>query len=150
MGVPNMNIYPWAHFTVDELKCPCCGRIWQGIGTDIRYDEFFHKVEFIRDFVGHPIDVVPGGGCRCLAHERSYHPEILLSPHSICAIDLPLKDAGEVDRTVMWITTFYPELRVGWKQYRDQGANFIHVDEAHKFVPVIPGIEHDFVDGARW
>jgi hypothetical protein len=118
--------------------------------VDPRYEGFFRKVEDIRTFVGHPIIVALGGGCRCLKYEHHYHPAILLSPHSICAIDLTLKNAGEVDITVEWITAIYPELRVGWKQYREAGQTFIHVDEAQIFVPPIPGIEHDWVDGARW
>jgi hypothetical protein len=132
------------------MSCPCCGRVWPGIGLNRGYEIFFRKVEFIRDFVGHPIAIAPGGGCRCLEYERRYHPEILLSPHSICAIDLPLNGPREVDRAVTWITANYPELRVGWKQYRDQGAHFIHVDHVHSFVPPIPGVDQYFRDGARW
>lgn len=46
------------NFSVDEFRCPCCGR------ADMDLD-FIAKLQELRDFIGKALFVSKGGGFRC-------------------------------------------------------------------------------------
>ena len=80
------------NFTAAEFACPCCGVV--------KVDpEFLNMLQKLRDILGVPIPISPGGGCRC----RKYNQSVGGAPESkhiaegliLCrAVDVPTTDTN--------------------------------------------------------
>lgn len=63
----------WRYFTLDEMRCQCCGVV--------RMDaEFMDRLDELRDRLGFPLPI--SSGYRCPAHNRAVSHTGISGPHT--------------------------------------------------------------------
>jgi hypothetical protein len=143
-------IFPGGHFYIEEIQCPHCSKVWPHLHTDPLYAEFFGRMEALRTAMGVKFIIARGGGARCLTYEKMYHGDVLLSPHSFCALDVSFDSAARVRSAVVLTKRLYPDMRMGYDQYLAQGLTFIHFDMCHRLSPLPLGVDFQWQPGASW
>ena len=146
-------LFEGLHFYVEEIACPCCGRVWPDLYTDPIYLKFFWKLEATRTEWGAPLVIAQGAGARCPLYQlglfKQQKTTAIISPHLFLAVDVDFETKPDVLRFVDIVESLYPELRLGYKGYLDQGKTFVHMDEAYLVAPKHIGSEF-WVRGLRF
>jgi hypothetical protein len=107
----------------DNMTCPCCG----GFPDMADIMPFMKRIQILRDFIGLPFKVDPGGFYRCRDYQKKHHPENPDSQHCLGkAIDFSyrgwsgkdvrrlIKLALELELSVIiYSTWFHVDMRVG-------------------------------------
>lgn len=129
------------HLSIDEYKCPCCGRMPDSVHSDSRYELLFGTFERIRELVGKPILI--SSGYRCPRYNR----EVGGVPYSVhifgLALDLDF-DPKEIHSMSDLIKYNFPFLRIG--VYAD-GKSFVHIDVGYT---INPRLEGEWIEGTTW
>jgi len=132
------------HVSMKEYACKHCGKVPPEFDTNPLYGMLFDIFEDIRRRWGKPI--VINSGYRC-----PEHPETKKKPYSVhvfgLALDLGCKSAAEAKRMYQIINDNYPALRIGYKQYKKEGTNIIHIDIGFH---INPKLLPEYTQGARW
>lgn len=145
-------IFPDIHILITELHCPCCNQLPPDLYKDPNYYTFYSKWERIRDSWGKGIPISKkGGGYRCPNYQRNLiinkKTKAALSPHSFYALDNDLDTEQEVYDFVELVESQFPEMRIGYLTYLEQGMTFVHIDEAYLVKPC-PTLQ--WREGLRW
>lgn len=140
--MPNRGrlIFPDINLLKAEIVCPCCGRLPPGIYTDPYYKEFYSHWQIIRVEWGRPIIISRGGGgWRCARFQYQLiidgKTKATLNPHSFGALDNDLDSEKEILEFVELVESKFPDMRIGYQSYLDQGKTFVHLDEVYKIKP---------------
>ena len=132
-------IFQDIHILESELACPCCGRLPPDIYKDQNFYTFYSKWERLRTRWGRSIPISKGGGYRCPNYQRSLilnkKTKAALSPHYFYALDNDVDTKEEVYEFVALVDELFPEMRMGYLTYLEQGMTFVHIDEAYLVKP---------------
>lgn len=144
-------IFPDIHILKTELECPCCGQLPPDLKKDQNYYTFYLKWEKIRGIWGRGIAISKGGGYRCPNYQRNLilngKTKAALSPHYFYALDNDVDTEQEVYDFVKIVEDLFPEMRIGYLTYLEQGKTFVHIDEAYL---VKPCPTQQWREGLRW
>ena len=58
-----------------------------------------------------------------------------VSPHSFWALDSDLDSKKETEEYAALAIELYPELRIGYRGYIEDGFSFVHLDQAYEIQP---------------
>ena len=58
-----------------------------------------------------------------------------VSPHSFWALDSDLENKRETEEYAALAIKLYPELRIGFRGYIEDGMSFVHLDQAYEIQP---------------
>ena len=70
-----------------------------------------------------------------------------VSPHSFWALDSDLDGRQETEEYATLANNLYPELRIGYKGYIEDGMSFVHLDQAYL---IQPRASESWVEGFRF
>jgi len=144
-------VFDDVHITKSEYTCTCCGKLPPDIYSNIYYHTFFQKWERIRAAWGRPVPISKNGGWRC---PRQVYAMIIgkraraaVSPHSFWALDSDLDSKKETEEYAALADELYPELRIGFRGYIEDGATFVHLDPAYE---IQPRASETWIEGFRF
>ena len=144
-------VFPDVHILISEYSCTCCGKLPPDIYSNIYYHTFFQKWERIRSAWGRGVPISKNGGWRC---PRLVYMMIIgkrakaaVSPHSFWALDSDLDSKADTIKYAELAIELYPELRIGYRGYIEDGMSFVHLDQAYE---VQPRASESWVEGFRF
>lgn len=144
-------VFPYIHVLKTEFECPCCHSLPPDLYVDGRYYSFFEKWELLRSEWGKPISISKGGGWRCPRYQyrliKDGKTTATVSPHSFFALDNDFNTTYEVYRFVNLVEELFPQMRMGFDKYLEQGKTFVHIDEVFLIKPR-PSLS--WIPGYRW
>lgn len=144
-------IFPNINISIKEYQCPCCGSLPPDLMTNPFYLTSFQTWQALRNEWGKPIPISKGGGYRCSKYQAnlvlSGKTKACCSPHFFWALDNDFDTADECELYVELVDRRFPELRIGYLSYVNQGKSFVHVDNAYL---VTPQPMKSWQEGVRW
>ena len=144
-------VFDDVHILVSEYRCICCGKLPPDIYSNIYYHTFFRKWERIRSAWGRSVPISKNGGWRCPNQVYTMiigkRARAAVSPHSFWALDSDLDGRQETEEYATLANNLYPELRIGYKGYIEDGMSFVHLDQAYL---IQPRTSESWVEGFRF
>ena len=144
-------VFPDVKILISEFACRCCGNLPPDIYENIYYHLFFRKWQHIRTAWGRPVPISNNGGWRC---PRQVYTMIMgkrakaaVSPHSFWALDSDLENKKETEEYAALADELYPELRIGFRGYIEDGSSFVHLDQAYE---IQPRASETWIEGYRF
>lgn len=144
-------IFPNINISIKEYQCPCCGSLPPGLMANPFYLSSFQVWQAIRNEWDRPIPISKGGGYRCSKYQANLilagKTKAACSPHHFWALDNDLETVDECEVFVDLVDRRFPELRIGYLSYINQGMSFVHLDNAYL---VTPQPMESWKEGTRW
>jgi len=144
-------VFPDVKILISEYACPCCGQLPPDIYSNIYYHIFFQKWQRIRTAWKRPVPISKSGGWRCprlvyvmIIKKRA---KAAVSPHSFWALDSDLENKKETEEYAALADELYPELRIGFRGYIEDGMSFVHLDQAYE---IQPRASETWIEGFRF
>jgi len=110
---------PWQYFSLEELSCPCCGRMEMEAG-------FMSKVVTLRRNIGLPFIV--SSGFRCPDHNASVSSTGLSGPHTTGrALDILCQ--GYLYLKILAGALTFDFTGIGARQHGEHARRFVHLDD---------------------
>jgi uncharacterized protein YcbK (DUF882 family) len=129
------------HISLAEYRCSCCQKIppdfKKGNEMSIEYILLFAYFEEIRLEYGKAIPI--SSGYRCPAHQLElYRKKKSVTPYSVHLFGLALDmviPPGDIERVVKIVKETTPDMRVGWRAYKNNPTPHVHCDVGYLIIP---------------